>query len=525
VDDRVEATVTAAPVGRRVDVDALGRKSLLALAGDLVNAGLGLVAMYFVARSLGPVVVGTLGYFLALLGALAFAADLGLHQAFRKRASEDPEQTGAYVVAFAALKGALTLVLAGLFVVPPLVDARLSERMAAGEGTAYALIALFYLASSLLAVPSLTFAARRETARLMVLAIGGSAVSNLAKIAVALAGLGITALAAAYALQTVVALLLGAALLRGLRLRWPSARHAGRLLTYAGPVVAVTALFYLGQHLDRVLLERWAGAREVGYYAAVGGVVALLQRVPLAAVNLFFPQASEDARAGALAEVARRLAVVERYGLMLAVPLAAAVAGLSDLVVAVALGEGFAPSATVLAILALNPVLMALFEPYNTVVYAVERHGRLVAVSVLQVATLVAVAAALIPGLGAAGAAVAAIVAQAASGACQVGIAARVARVPVYRGAAAHLGAGMAMLATVMLVRAAAPHALVGVALALPAGLGVFCALLVATGQLGGADLRRFLDLLSPAKMAAYVNSELRGRREAGALARRDGKR
>jgi O-antigen/teichoic acid export membrane protein len=517
--------VTAIPVRSRVGIDGLGRKSLLALGGDLVNAALGLVAMYFVARHLGPVVVGTLGYFLALLGALSFAADLGLHQAFRKRASEDLDETGAYLVAFAALKGALTIALAGVFALVPLVDPRLAERLAAGEGGAYAVIALFYMASSLLAVPSLTFAARRETARLTLLAIGGSAVSNLAKIAVALAGLGITALAAAYALQTVVALLLGVALLRGLPLRWPSARHARRLLTYATPVIAVTGLFYLGQHLDRVLLERLAGAREVGYYAAVGGVVAILQRVPLAAVNLFFPQASEDARAGALVEVARRLAVVERYGLMLTVPLAAAVAALSDVVVAIVLGDGFAPSAGVLAILALNPVLIALFEPYNTVVYAVERHGRLVAVSVLHVATLVVVAVALVPGLGAAGAAVASVVAQAASGACQVAIAVRVARMRLYRGAAAHVGAGLAMFATVVLVRAAAPPGLVGAGLALPAGLGVFCALLGASGQLTGADVRRFLDLLNPAKMAAYVASEVRGRHEAGRVTRRDGER
>jgi O-antigen/teichoic acid export membrane protein len=501
-------------------VTGLARKSLLALSGDVGNALLGLTATYFVAHELGAEILGILGYFLGFLGALAFLSDLGLHRAFLKRAAEDPRETGAYVSAFFLLKVVLTLALLGAGMLAPRIDPRLGLALASPDArSAYWFIVAFYVANSLLVVPVFLFRARRETARMMLISVGGHAVSCVGKIVVALGHLGMPLLAAAYALQTIAGIVLSAACLRHLELGRPRRRHMTRLLEYAAPVLLVTCLIYLAQNVDRVLLERWAGARDVGYYAAVTGVLVLLQRLPLAAITLLFPQAAEDAGRGDWRELRRRLRVVERYALMMTVPLAAAVIGLSDLIVQVYLGPGFAPSAVVLAVLALNPVLLALFEPYNTVVYAVDRHGWLAGVTLLGLATMVAVDLVLIPtelggyplaGLGALGAAIGAVTAQAVSGACQVAIATRAIEIAPYWRALRHLGAGVAMLVMILLVRAALPGGIASATAAIMAGVALFCGSLLLLREMGTEDFRRAADLLNPAKMAAYIRTELR---------------
>jgi O-antigen/teichoic acid export membrane protein len=501
-------------------VTGLARKSLLALSGDVGNALLGLTATYFVAHELGAEILGTLGYFLGFLGTLAFVSDLGLHRAFLKQAAEDPRETGAYVSAFLLLKVILTLALLGASVVAPLLDSRLGLTLASPEAwSAYWFIVAFYVANSLLVVPVFMFRARREIARVTVISLGGHVVSSLAKIIVALGHLGMTWLAAAYALQTVAGIVLSGAFVWHMALGRPARRHVTRLLEYSAPVLVVTSLIYLTQNVDRVLLERWAGARDVGYYAAVAGVLVLLQRLPLAAITLFFPQAAEDARRGDWGELRRRLRVVERYALLMTVPLAAAVIGLSDLIVAVYLGPEFAPSASVLAVLAINPVLMALFEPYNTIVYAVDRHSRLAGVTLLGLATMVAVDLALIPtelggvrlaGLGALGAALGALAAQAVSGACQVAIAARAIDVaPNWRGGR-QLVAGASMAATILLLRSVLPDGVLSAAAALTAGAALYCGSLLLLREVGTEDFRRAGDLLNPAKMAEYIKTELR---------------
>jgi O-antigen/teichoic acid export membrane protein len=498
----------------------LARKSLLALSGDVGNALLGLTATYFVAHELGAEILGILGYFLGFLGALAFLSDLGLHRAFLKRVAEDPRETGAYVSAFCLVKVFLTLALLGASVLAPRVDSRLGLALASPDArSAYWFIVVFYAANSLLVVPVFLFRARRETARMTLISVGGHAVSCVGKIIVALGHLSMPLLAAAYALQAVAGIALSAAYLRHMTLGHPTRRHVTRLLEYATPVLLVTCLIYLAQNIDRVLIERWAGARDVGYYAAVTGVLALLQRLPLAAVTLFFPQAAEDAGRGDWGELRRRLRVVERYGLLMTVPLAVTVMALSDLIVQVYLGPGFAPAAGVLAVLALNPVLLALFEPYNTVVYAVDRHRWLAGGILLGLATTVAVDLVLIPtelggfplaGLGALGAAIGAIAAQAVSGACQVAIARRAVEVAPNWRAARQLLAGAIMLAMIVWVRAILPGGIAGAAAATAAGAAVLGGSLLLLREVGVADLRRAGDLLNPAKMAAYIKTELR---------------
>ena len=251
----------------------------------------------------------------------------------------------------------------------------------------------------------------------------------------------------------------------------------------------------------------------------VGGVLALMQRVPLAAVTLFFPQASADAARGDLAEIQRRLRVIVRYGLMITVPLSVTAIAASDILVGLYLGEPFARSAPVLAALALNPLLLAVFEPYNQIVYAVERHRRLVWVNLVGVSIFLVASALLIPralfglplaGLGALGAALAGLIGQLVTGLCRVAVASRAAGVGIYWRGGMQLAGGVAMLATIEVVRASVAAGVVGSVAAFVCGFAAYVGVLAAVGELAYRDLQLFADLLSPAKMMGYVTTELR---------------
>lgn len=498
----------------------LARKSLLALSADVLKALFGFASTFFIAHYLGATALGTIGYFLSLVGTLALVSDLGMHQAFRKCASERPDDNGGYVSAFIIAKTVLALLLFCTCLGAPVVSRRLASQLNTAEVRgAYWAIAAFYLFNSFLSIPALTFQARRETAKLTLPTTMASLLSSGAKIIVAVAGASLTALAIAYTLETAIGLMLSLILLWRYPLRRPSRAEIMHLLTYAWPTVVLTGLAYVLQNLDRILVESFWGAAEVGFYTAVLGLVGLMQRVPLAAMTIFFPHASEDAAKGALREIERRLFVVERYLLMITVPLAVGVALSSAQITRLYLGEAFGRSGPMLAVLAFNPVIVAFFEPYNTVIYAVGKHRSLLLSSVLGLVVLLILDTLLVPrsllsltmlGLGGIGAALGSLASQAVSGAFQIHLARRFAGVGFYWRAVKFVLAGLGMAAVARSIQQAAPPSLWMTGLAVAVGAAAYLVILSMLQEFRRADAQVLLDVLHPGRMASYVLGELR---------------
>jgi len=498
----------------------LARKSMLTLSTDILKALFGFASTFFTARYLGATALGTLGYLVGLGGTLALVSDLGMHQAFRKCASENPEDNGGYVAAFIMAKTVLGLLLFGACVCAPVVYPHLGVQLAVADiRGAYWIIVAYYLLNNFLTIPVLTFQARRETAKLALPGTIGSLVSSCAKIVMALAGVDLTTLAIAYALEMAVGLVVGLVLFWRYPLRKPTRAEIAHLARYAWPMVLVTMVAYILPNVDRILVENSWGAGEVGFYAPVFGIVALMQRVPLAAMAVFFSHASEDAAKGDLREIQRRVFVIERYLLMIIVPMSVGVALGSAHIVRLYLGEGFERSALILAVLAFNPLLVAFFEPYNTVVYAIEKHRYLVLGSLAGLAMLLVVDAFLVPrsllgvtmlGLGGLGAALGGLASQAVIGAFQFYLARRYAGVGFYWRAAKFAVAGLSMAVVASLIQQSVPPTMWATAIAVVIGFAAYLATLALLREFAPPDARLFLDLLHPGKMMAYVLVELR---------------
>ena len=498
----------------------LARKSVLGLSTDILKAVFGFASTFFTARYLGATMLGTLAYLVGLVGTLALVSDLGMHQAFRKCASENPEENGGYVSAFIVAKTALGLLLFGACLFAPVAYPRLGAQLAAADvRCAYWIIVAYYLLNNFLTIPILTFQARRETAKLGLPGTIGALVSSCAKIVMALAGVDLTTLAVAYTLEMVVGLVVGLALFRRYPLRRPTRAEIAHLARYAWPMVLVTMVGYILPNVDRILVENSWGAGEVGFYAPVFGIVALMQRVPLAAMAVFFPHASEDATKGDLRELQRRVFVIERYLLMIIVPMCVGVALGSAHITRLYLGEGFQRSALILAVLAFNPLLLAFFEPYSTVVYAIEKHRYLVLGSLAGLAVLLVVDALLVPrsllgvtmlGLGGLGAALGGLASQAVIGGFQFYLARRYAGVGFYWRALKFAMAGLSMSIVAILVQRSARGSVWMTAIAIVTGFGAYLTTLTLLREFTLGDARLMLDLLHPGKMRAYILTELR---------------
>lgn len=509
----------------------LARKSLLLFIVNMAGSALGFLSTIIIARWMGAAALGTIGYLLGLLGLLAVLLDMGSGLAHLKRVSETDQDPAPLIGAFLVIRMALAVAFLLAVILLPGIKDYLGQPLfgTRDEWYAYYIIAACYILNSLSCVFLYTFEARLETAKESIPDFGGSLVSFMAKAAVAFSGSGVIALSAAYLTEPVVRLALALPLFRGYRIRRGGYQHLMSYVRYALPLTVNTALSMVVANINPVLIKAFWTAAEVGYYSSVLGFGVVLDRVASTVMVLFFPQASSDVARGNWEEVRRRLFVIERYVLMVLIPLGVALVFFSKEIVVVALGAEFAPAASILMCLAVNSIVTAIFQPYRTVLYAIEKQGYLVVSGIIGLVALLLVDALLVPlrlgglalpGLSGAGAAVGLVAMTVTSGFLQVRAVKQCAGIGFYWKAWLHLLAGGIMYAAMLVLRPAffAGQALGRVApvslwLRLPLlallGLAVDLVALALVGQFTRADVQVFLNMLHPQRMAEYVSSEL----------------
>lgn len=205
------------------------------------------------------------------------------------------------------------------------------------------------------------------------------------------------------------------AIRRAWRAPWPL---VARLLRSLAPFAAAFVLLTAYLKADILLLERWRGGAEAGVYNAAFKFVDLAQALSLVVATALYPRLSRLAAARGERGEGRRWAAGRATELLLlgGVPAAAVLWLLREPVVTLLYGEAYAPSVAVLARLAPALPFLAL-NALGTVVLAAS--GRMRAVAALYLGALLmklALDLALIPAGGAAGAALAMLLAEATLG-------------------------------------------------------------------------------------------------------------
>ncbi len=499
----------------------LARKSLLLFTVNMIGSALGFLSTIVIARWMGAAALGTVSYLLGLLGMLSVLLDMGFHVAHLKRVSEADEDSAPLIGTFLVIRVALIALFLVAVALLPLVRSYLGRPLfeSRAERSVYYAIAAFYVLHALSSVFLHTFEANQQTAKQSLASFAGSLASFLAKVAVAVLGFGVAALGVAYLVEPAVLVAAGIFLFGGYRVARPTRQHLAGYVTYALPLVLNTAVSMITANVNPVLIRAYWTAAQVGYYSSVMGFQIVLERVGLAVMVLFFPQASSDAARGNWDEIRRRLFVIERYLLTILVFLGVVLIAFSKEIVAIALGSEFMPAVPVLICLVISSILAAFFQPYRTVLYAIEKQNYLVLSSVLGLLVLLAADIVLVPrriwavsllGLGGVGAALALTAMTLVEGVVQARAVRKYAGIGIYWQALWYalagvvvygfLAAGNQVVSTTIWVR---------FPLLVSVGLGVYLAVLALCHQFTRADLQVFLNVLHPPKMIEYVATEL----------------
>ncbi|MGE0723010.1 MAG: oligosaccharide flippase family protein [Alphaproteobacteria bacterium] len=258
---------------------------------------------------------------------------------------------------------------------------------------------------------------------------------------VTLAGIGILAWTAAASVTAVVlAYLAGFLAAAVLAIGLASARgwigvgadrtEVRALLRFAAPLMLAVAIQVASDRLDQLAIANLLPPAELGLYvAAIGlGGIAMVPAATLA--NVGYP------RIAAADTAAARGLVVERYlraALGLAAGLTAILLAVGDRLIVALFGAAFAPATPILRWYALGATLMAGRVVLAQAVKASGRPSAALAADLIGLGASAAMLVALLPALGAVGAAIAFLVAQAAASAWLLGAARRHAGLQVGR--------------------------------------------------------------------------------------------
>ena len=253
--------------------------------------------------------------------------------------------------------------------------------------------------------------ARRHEAQVLVVLRGAALAFALAALG---AGAGLRGVALALALSPVPALVQGAALLRRRPEPHPSADAApAAVLRESAPLGLHGALLLLSPRVEILVLGAFAPDAEYGLFAAVMLVVWPLSMVPTAVVAGAMPALTREALRGGEA-VRRRTAATLAA---LAVPAAVGLALVASPLVALLLGSGgaaagVASASFLLRVLALSLPALFLNALVAGALIAANRAGWLPWLTAGRVVAAFALALALVPRLGAQGAALGLVLAE-----------------------------------------------------------------------------------------------------------------
>ena len=389
----------------------LGPGTVLVLLGNGVAMLTSLLLRILMARTMSPAELGLVVLGIAIVSGVGGIAGLGLNTATARRIAMLPDEArasgarAATRTAFALAVVSGVFVAVALFLAAPRLEAVLDK-----SGLAPVILVLTLVVLTLTVGAASGGVARGHNDVLGRAAIhdSGGGVARLVAVALAvIVGGSVTAIAAGYTIGCVVAET--AMLLYAWRRGWLSgvltASWDGGLLRSLTPFTVTETLAQIGAWMDVLVLGAFAPAAAVGLYGVARGFSRALELILRSAAHRFLPVATSahsESGVPALVDVYKRVRVVV---FTLSWPAMAACLFGAPSLVHVLFGAAYAPAAPILRILAAGYLLECLFGYKDLALIAIGRAGQNAAIIAGVLAVGLVALLALVPGLGAMGAA------------------------------------------------------------------------------------------------------------------------
>ncbi|MDQ4096708.1 MAG: polysaccharide biosynthesis C-terminal domain-containing protein, partial [Actinomycetota bacterium] len=187
---------------------------------------------------------------------------------------------------------------------------------------------------------------------------------------------------------------------------WARWRAAGRwIVRRSWPLAVAGALVTVYYRLDGVLVFRWAGPAEAGFYAAAYRFLDVIQLVPAALAGVVLPVLARSWAVGDRDRMDRVLRLAVTLAVTAAIPVSVGSLLVGDRLAVAVFGAPFAEAGEVLSVLGLAFLSIAVGYLYSSVLVATGRVGVVAVVSGVAAVGSVAADAMVIPRWGAVGAA------------------------------------------------------------------------------------------------------------------------
>ena len=501
----------------------IARKSLLIMTANLAEGLLAFVSLYFISRYMGPDVYGIIGFAMGFVGLFSVLNNLGFNAAHIKQVSGGKDLglcIGTYMTAKIGFTGLMAASVIGVVFFWKNIMGRGFESL--DHELAVYIILGYFVVRSIAGIFQNTFRARKEIAKSELPIITRAIARTCAIFFVAISGLGPFSLAFAYVFGDIFSLIVSMVLFKGYPIKKPSGECFKNYARFAVPLIAVVASTVIMTNLDKVLIQLFWAAENVGYYFASFRITNFIIMAASSIGILLFPMISSYHAKKDNASIKKIIFRSERYISMFVFPMVIGLVVLAEPAVRILLGGKFLPAIPIFGILPFFALFEALTIPYTYQLIGMNKpklaRNRVVAMVCINVMLNII----LIPkdiqalgvnlfGLGAVGAAIATVVSYG------VGMVySRVAVRKLIRGnwnprillhllAASSMGIILYWLNNLFLIDRW--YHLLGFAVF---GLGIYFAVLFLLKEFTRNDLNFFLDTFNIKKMWKYVAGEIK---------------
>ena len=501
----------------------IARKSALIILIQLLNGIVGFIGLKFIALYMEPWEYGIVAFAYSFVALFSIFGDLGYGTAHIKRISEGKD-LGQCVSTFATIKIILTGILASTTILSIAI-----WRYVFGQGfesplheqAVYLLLAYFVLAS-LTQIFTTTFSAKKEIAKAQIPYFIFTLIRVFITIFFAYFGFGVLALACTYLLGEIVQFSLAYYFFRKYTVKKPSIDYIRNYTKFAFPVAITAAASIIILNVDKVFIQLFWGAQQVGEYFAVFNLSRFILNFSSAVAILLLPTISEYHVKNNIDDIRKLTLVSERYLSMITLPIVILLVVLAQPVIHILLSDKYLPALTILQILPFFVLFEVLSQPYQSQLQGMNmphivrnRVLLMMIVSVILNLILVPVDIQILglksAGLGATGSALAMVIAYFVGFITTRVYAFRVAKIKGNNRILIHIFAtilmGVIIYFTITIVNISRWYELIGICLL---GLLFYFCILFLLREFKKKDLNLFLDTINIKKMVLYIRSEFR---------------
>jgi O-antigen/teichoic acid export membrane protein len=345
----------------------IARKSTLIMATNITDALMAYVALFFIARYMGPRDFGIIGFAMGFVGLFTFLSNLGFNTAHIKRISEGKDLgtcIGTFLVTKLGLVSLMAVVTIGAVFFWKIVLGRGFE--SSTHELAIFIILVYFIFERLSNIFQTTFTAETKISKTHLPKLIATITRTGAIIFVALSGFGAIELAFAYVFGHIFLFTTSLLLFKNYPIKRPSKECFSDYTVFAIPMIIVSSSALIMANLDKVLIQMFWSAEDVGYYFASARICGFIVLAGASIGEILFPIISNYYSKKNTRSIKEMIRLSERYISMITFPMVFGIVALAEPAIHILLSDSFNPAIPVFRILPFYALINALTIPYTS---------------------------------------------------------------------------------------------------------------------------------------------------------------